>query len=165
MWKAMRPDLPKYFWLGKGYALSATDLYLAEATMHQNRMPSYYGAIISGNYHNGPLSIYVPFGAFGLLAFLAFVCISLRSLYLNARWGNEQLRTMNRFLLAYFTARVVLFFGAFGAISSDLYVFTGLIGLSVALNRGVCRKPAAPLPDPVRLRGAFDGGGVQPRLA
>jgi hypothetical protein len=165
MWKAMRPDLPKYFWLGKGYALNPTDLYLADATVRRNRMPSYYSSIVSGNYHNGPLSVYVPFGAFGLLAFLAFVCVAMRSLYLNARWGNAQLKTLNRFLFAYFTARVILFFGAFGAISSDLYVFTGLIGLSVALNHGVCRKPATPLPDPVRLRGAFDGGAVQPRPA
>jgi O-antigen ligase len=165
MWEAMRPDLPKYAWLGKGYALNATDLYLADEVVRRHRMPSYYISIISGNYHNGPLSIYVPFGGIGSLAFLAFFVVSLRALYLNYRWGAEQLKTLNRFLFAYFIARVTFFFLAFGAISTELYIFTGLAGLSVALNRGICRKPAAFATAPVRLRGTFDGGSVQPRPA
>jgi hypothetical protein len=81
------------------------------------------------------------------------------------RWGHEKLKTLNRFLFAYFVTRVIFFFLAFGAISTDLFAFTGLVGLSVALNRGICRKPAAFVPAPVRLRGPFDGGSVQPRPA
>jgi hypothetical protein len=145
--------------------LNATDLYLADEVVRRHRMPSYYISIISGNYHNGPLSIYVPFGGIGSLAFLAFFVVSLRALYLNYRWGAEQLKTLNRFLFAYFIARVTFFFLAFGAISTELYIFTGLAGLSVALNRGICRKPAAFATAPVRLRGTFDGGSVQPRPA
>ena len=165
MWKAMQPDLPKYLFLGKGYALNATDLYLAEESVRRQRSPAFYSAIVSGNYHSGPLSVYIPFGGFGSLAFITFLVVSIRALYLNCRWGIEQLKTLNRFLLAYFVTRVIFFFAAFGSISTDLSAFTGLVGLSVALNRGVCRRPTAPLPSPVRLRRTFDGGSVQPRPA
>ena len=164
-WKAMQPDLPKYLFLGKGYALNATDLYLAEESVRRQRSPAFYSAIVSGNYHSGPLSVYIPFGGFGSLAFVGFLVMSIRALYLNCRWGIEPLKTLNRFLLAYFVTRVIFFFAAFGSISTDLSAFTGLVGLSVALNRGVCRRPTAPLPSPVRLRGTFDGGSVQPRPA
>jgi O-antigen ligase len=158
MWRALRPDLPKYFWLGKGYSLNASDIYLSEMAERRYRLPSYYGAMVVGNYHNGPLSVYIPFGVFGVLSFLAFLGASIRALYLNCRWGDPRLKTLNRFLLAYFVARVIFFIGAFGALASELYFFTGLIGMSVALNGGVCRQPAAALPAPVRLRTGFGSG-------
>jgi hypothetical protein len=162
MWKALQPDLPKYFWLGKGFSLNASDIYLSEMAQRRYGMPSYYSAMVVGNYHNGPLSVYIPFGAFGMLAFVAFVGASIRALYLNCRWGDPRLKTLNRFLLAYFVARAILFFGAFGAFAADLYVFAGVIGMSVALNGGVCRQPAAALPAPVRLRTGFSSGTANP---
>lgn len=164
MWQMLVPDLPKYIWLGKGYALNPTDIYLTEQAMQRHRVPSYEGALLAGDYHSGPLSIYVPLGSFGLLAFMAFVTASLRSLYLNYRYGTEELRTVNRFLFAYFCGRLIFFFVAFGALAYDLYVFTGIMGLSVALNKGVVQQPAFQA-RPVTFRGRLDVDGPQPRLA
>lgn len=151
MWRAMLPDLPKYFWLGKGYALNPTDIYLSEQAARRFRTPSYQTSVVVGAYHSGPLSTYVPFGIFGCLAFVTFLGTSIRGLYLNYRYGPEELRTINRFLLAYFCARILTFITVFGAFSNEVGQLAGLIGLSVALNKGICRKPAA-VPHPVQFR-------------
>jgi hypothetical protein len=141
MWQAMTPDLPKYFWLGKGYTINPVDLYLTEYAVRRGLAPGFEGAIIAGDYHNGPLSVYVPFGMPGVLAFLGVLIAGGRSLWLNYKFGNGSLRTLNRFLLALFIAKTVFFLFAFGSLPTDLMVYAGVIGASVSLNRGVCRKP------------------------
>jgi hypothetical protein len=45
-------------------------------------------------------------------------------------------------LLSYFLTLSVCFFFVFGAFNSQLMVFLGLLGFSVSLNNGVCRKEA-----------------------
>jgi len=162
MWRSVLPDLPKYIWLGKGYAMNPTDIYLAHQAVLRGRTADYESSVATGDYHSGPLSTFVPFGAFGVLALLVFFSASLRALYLNYKYGDDQLKTINRFFFAYFLARVIFFFFAFGGISSDLFHFTGALGLSVALNKGICRKPA-PASQPVRFRG--DVGLPAPRPA
>ena len=164
MWRAVVADLPKYLWLGKGYAISPTDLYLTHQAILRHRAPGYAGAVLTGDYHSGPLSVCVPFGIFGSLAFLAFLAVSMRALYLNYRYGSEEFRKLNCFLFAYFCGRAIFFFVAFGALSSDLYHFTGTIGLSIALNKGVCRKPATVVA-PVRFRGKLGLESAQPGAA
>jgi hypothetical protein len=48
----------------------------------------------------------------------------------------------------------LVFFFVFGALNSQLSVFLGILGLSVSLNGGVCRKKALARP-----------GAVEPSLA
>ncbi len=143
MWKAMLPDLPKYFWLGKGYTIDPKDMYLTDYAHRAGYAAAFEGAIVAGDYHSGPLSLYVPFGLPGVLAFLSLLVACGRALWLNYKFGDERLRTLNRFLLAMFALKVIFFFAVFGALPSDTLGFAGIVGVSVALNRGVCRKPAA----------------------
>jgi O-antigen ligase len=143
MWRALMPDLPKYFWLGKGYALNPQDLYLSAQAARFGRAPDYVAAMAAGDYHNGPLSTYIPLGIFGLLAFIAFLVASLRALYLNYRYGPQELKVLNRFLFAYFLGYTIFFFTVFGGFSGELFRFTGTVAFSLALNRGICRKPSA----------------------
>jgi hypothetical protein len=98
--------------------------------------------ILSGDYHSGPLSILIPFGIWGVLAFLAFVVASLRLLYLNYRNGSDSIRNINTFLLSYFVAKLIFFIGVFGAIHLDLATFAGLVGLSVSINGGLLKAKA-----------------------
>jgi hypothetical protein len=155
MWRVLVPQLPNYFWLGKGYAINPTDLYLAEQASLRKRTDSRETVMLVGDYHNGPLSVYIPFGFFGSLAFVCFLATSIRALYLNVKYGAAELRTINRFLFAYFLGRTIFFFAIFGAISSDLFQFTGVIGLGIALNRGVAKAPAAVSTRPVPLKSPF----------
>jgi O-antigen ligase len=142
MWKAVLPDLPKYLWLGKGYGIDPTALYLAQEASLRGYAPTYAATIISGDYHNGPLSVYVPFGTPGVIAFLMFWGVGLRTLWLNWRNGPAQAKILNQFLLGFFIMKIIMFVTVFGSLHSELSYFTGVLGLSVALNRGVCRRPA-----------------------
>ncbi len=67
-------------------------------------------------------------------AFLWFAIASIKYLYRNYRYGDPDLRVINTFLLAFFIARFIYYMTVFGNFYSELYFFTGLIGLSVSLN-------------------------------
>ena len=77
-----------------------------------------------------------------MIGFVWLLVSGIRVLYYNFRYGDPNLLLINRFLLAYFVTEAVLFFAVFGALSSQLVMFLGIVGLSVSLNGGVCRKPA-----------------------
>jgi hypothetical protein len=141
MWAVLMPEIPKYLILGKGYALNPADLYLAGQAELRGLAKNYEVSVVAGSYHSGPLSLIIPFGIFGTLGFLWFLGAGLWILHRNYRYGDPGMRVVNTFLLSYFVMRVIIFFIVYGAVESELFKFTGILGLSVAINRGV-RKPA-----------------------
>jgi hypothetical protein len=92
---------------------------------------------VAGDYHNGPLSVVMPFGIWGVIAFVWLWVAGVRALYDNFRFGEESLRTVNTLLLALFVAQIVKFIFIFGALESDLMPFAAMLGLSVSLNGGI----------------------------
>ena len=136
IWELLWPDLPKYVFLGKGYGVDPTEMYLKEESVRRGLATSSEQAWVEGDYHNGPLSIYVPFGTPGVLAFALFLGAGWRTLHRYYRRGPPALHRINTFLFALFITKTVYFWVVFGAISTDLFQFTGLVGLSVALNTG-----------------------------
>jgi hypothetical protein len=155
MWKMLLPEIPNYILVGKGYSFNGTDYYLTQEAM---RRGMYFGpedTLISGNYHNGILTLLIPFGIFGFGAFLLFSATSCRVLYNNMRYGDPALSRANTFLLAYFVARWLFYMIFYGQFDSDLMHFTGIIGLSIALNGGVrspepaVERQVLALPEPV----------------
>ncbi len=141
MWKLVwQAEVPNHWLLGKGYSIKPLDLYLAEQSRIRGLSDGLEGVILAGDYHSGPLSLLVPFGIFGVLAFVFFSVASAWVLYQNYRYGTPNLRIVNTMLLATFLARQVFFWIIFGAISSDLPFFVGLVGLGVALNGGVRKR-------------------------
>lgn len=163
MWRALAPEVPRYFWAGKGFTASATDYYLAQESVRRGLSADYELMMLSGDYHNGPLSIIIPFGIWGVLAFLAFVIAALRVLYLNYVHGDPALQRINTLLFSYFVSKLVFFLSVFGAIHLDIAMFVGIVGLSVSLNGGVCRnkllsRQSAPSP-------AEDAGVLLPGTA
>jgi hypothetical protein len=149
MWKTLLPEVPRYLWLGKGYALDAVEM----ALMHEGRQRGFYndidGAIITGSYHNGPLTIIIPFGIWGAIGFGWFALAGFWVLYRNYRYGHEELRGVNTFLLAFYTMKMIFFVVFCGQIALDFFIFTGTLGLSVSLNRGVRAAAALPAVIPV----------------
>ena len=139
MWEELLPDVPKYLIKGKGYSVDPNDMFMVWQSGLRGYGKSFEFAQFNGDYHSGPFSVLIPFGLFGVAAFIWFCTASLRILYLNYRDGEEELRGLNRFLLALFITRLFFFVFIFGSISSDLIQFTGLVGLGVSLNH---RKPA-----------------------
>lgn len=142
MWKTLLPEVPQYLFKGKGYNLNPQELTLVLDSAWWGHSNSYEVAAFAGDYHNGPLSVVIPFGLYGVVAFGWFLAVAIRVLYQNYRHGHPALRQINAALFAFFIARVVFFLFVFGAFYSDLFYFTGLVGLGVALNRGVPRTDA-----------------------
>ncbi len=140
MWSMVTPDIPRYFWLGKGFTASATDYYFTQELVRRGKLSDQELMILAGDYHNGPLSLLIPFGIWGVLAFIWFAAASIRLLYRNYCYGDPRIRLINTFLFAYFLAKLVYFLGVFGAIHLDLLTFVGIVGLSVCLNGGL-RRP------------------------
>jgi hypothetical protein len=132
MWKEVMPEVPKYLFRGKGWGIDARDFFTSvEMGEVGNPLAS---TILVGDFHNGPLSVLIPFGLYGAIAFVWFLVAGLRVLHRNWKFGSPALHSVNTLLLAAFAARAVFFFGFFGSLHSDMAIFTGILGLSVALN-------------------------------
>ncbi|HEY3862485.1 MAG TPA: O-antigen ligase family protein [Verrucomicrobiae bacterium] len=147
MWTSVLPEVPKYLLVGKGYEFDPDEYFLTVMGSQQGRLSGYEAAMLAGDYHNGPLSVLIPLGFFGMAALLWLLGAGAKVLYVNYRFGDARLRRVNITLLAYFLAQALFFLLVFGAFSSQLSVFLGILGLSVSLNGGVCRREA-PKPAP-----------------
>jgi hypothetical protein len=135
LWNKVIEEVPVYFFRGKGYTFSGDEMNMAlynQSTL--GMLGAAQGAALAGDYHNGPLSLIIPFGIYGLLAFMWFVAAALVYLYKSYKRGLPELKTINAFLFASFLAKTLFFFSIFGAVANELYVYTGILGLSVALN-------------------------------
>jgi hypothetical protein len=137
MWRAILPDVPHYFWLGKGFAIDPKDLYFAQEGYRLGGVMSYEGAIVAGDYHSGPLTLIIPFGIWGVLTFTAFIISSLRVLWKNYKYSEPDVLNLNRFLLCYFISKLLFFIFIFGSLYLDLLNFTATVAFSISLNRGV----------------------------
>jgi hypothetical protein len=166
MWRALLPDIPKYFWLGKGYALDPKDLYFSQVQISRRFDAQYEGSMVAGDYHNGPLTLIIPFGIWGVLAFVAFVIGALRVLWRNYKYGDPEIININRFNLVAFVGHLIFFIAVFGAFYLDIAKFVGIVGLSVAINRGVAGRVSAPVTvvesEPETIEEMPVGGRLQP---
>ena len=149
MWAVMWKDAPKYLIIGKGYSIDPNELYLVNAAQRMGILDSSEESMLAGDYHSGPLSVIIPFGIIGSVAFLWVLIGGFRVLYSNYRHGDARLRRINSVLLSYYLAYCISFFFIFGALNGQLFVFLGVVGLSASLNGGVRRKPK---PAPERRR-------------
>jgi len=147
MWRLVLPEVPKYLIKGKGYTLNPAELAMVEDAYRRGYGTSMEMSLFAGDYHSGPLSVIIPFGVFGVITFVWFLAACVRALWLNRRYGDPSLYYINTFFLAYFVARIIFFVFIFGAINAELWIFTGIIGLSIALNGGVKRFKTLPEPE------------------
>jgi len=155
MWKSVLPEVPKYLWLGKGLAVSGAELEMTEQMGAFGATSQFEAAAQVGSYHNGALTVLIPFGIWGFVGWLWFVSASMRALYLNYKYGDPDLKSVNTLLLSLFAAKILLYFAVFGEFRVDFPTMAGIIGLGLALNGGIS-KP---------VRGANEAiSGVIPRL-
>ncbi len=143
MWQALLPEVPRYFWFGKGLGISGRELNLTSDLARMGAGGS-EGSALAGDYHNGPLSTIIAFGVWGAIGLLWLLAASIRALYLNHLYGDESLRTINTLLLAYFISRALTFLVIAGGFYTDIAVFAGIVGLSLSLNGGICQPAPAP---------------------
>ena len=139
MWTALLPQVPKHLLVGKGYAISREDFQseMGAGAAITGVDAGQQALALSSDYHNGPLSIILPFGIWGVIGFIWFIAGALWVIYRNYRYSIPELKSLNTFLFATFIVTTISFYG--GSFATGMSGFTGLLGLSVALNRGVCR--------------------------
>ena len=151
MWKALLPQVSDHLLLGKGYAITQDEYQMmGRDSSFRSVDPAEQALALSSDYHSGPLSVILSFGIWGAIAFLWFLTAGVWALHHNRLYGDPALRGINNFLFAMFLTKVIVFFFIFGALSDDIVVMTGLLGLSVSLNGGICRpdkKPATTTAD------------------
>ncbi|MGD1089271.1 MAG: hypothetical protein ABR955_11175 [Verrucomicrobiota bacterium] len=145
MWQGLLPQVPRYLLLGKGYVISPLDyqFVMGPQASVQNTFAEDQGLALAEDYHSGPLSVVIPLGIWGAIAFLWFLIAGVRVVYANYHYGDPALNTANSFLLAAFVAQIIFFLFVFGDLSNDMLKFCGLLGLSVSLNGGMCRPARA----------------------
>lgn len=143
MWGVVWKDVPKYLIIGKGYSMDPTDMFLTTEAVRMGLIPDYEVAFLAGDYHSGPLSVLVPFGIPGTLAFLWVLGAGCWVLYSNYRHGDPKLQRLNSVLFSVYLANLLSFFILFGAFASQLFVFLGLVGFSISMNGGVKKKVPA----------------------
>ena len=154
MWAEVWKEVPKYLVIGKGYSINPGEILAVNDAIRAGAASSFEGSMIAGDYHNGPLSIVVPFGIPGVIGFLWVLVGGYRVLSWNHRFGDARLRRINSALLSYYLAYCISFFFIFGAFNGQLYIFLGICGFSVSLNGGVKRRAAPkrkPIPVPQTL--------------
>ena len=172
MWSGlMQKEVPDHLWKGKGFSISKDDY---DEMMTQTAFASagaagevdQQGLALAGDYHNGMLSLIITFGVWGVAVFLWFMIAGLRVVYLNFKYGRPELRTINFFLFIMFFIEFASYIYCVGGlgVSSDVNWFMGYLGLSIALNHGVCGKhshpvPVQPAPEPLP---AFPRPRLQP---
>ena len=145
LWKALLPQVPRYLLLGKGYAITQGDWELmGRDTAFHSIDPAEQGLAISGDYHNGPLSVLIPFGIWGAIGFIWFVFAGLWALNQNRLYGDPDLKTINNTLFAIYLTTTFCFFFVFGTFSGQMANFIGYLGLSISLNGGICRPARVP---------------------
>jgi len=137
IWQEVLPQVPEHLLVGKGYVYSGSEQLTSS--------DSFAGTELAGDYHNGPLSVILPFGIFGAIAFVWLLAAGLRVVYENYQFGDPALHHINTFLFAWFVVRTIFFFTVFGSLHSDLHEFLGLLALSISVNGGVAKvdQPAA----------------------
>jgi hypothetical protein len=144
MWKHVLPEVPEYLWLGKGYSFTAKDLALVRISATGTAGTE--GAELAGDYHNGPLSLLIPFGLPGTISFVWFLVAAYKVLKNNYLFGDQAFRRINTFLLAYFLAKIIFFFGIFGSFYGDFPGFIGLVAMSICINGGMVKPAVVPQP-------------------
>jgi hypothetical protein len=146
MWEALLPLIPQHLLLGKGYAITMEDFeFMGRDTAFHTVDASQQGLALAGDYHSGPLSVILPFGIWGVIAFLWLILSGSRVVYCNFRHGDESLRTINTYLWAAYLYVLFRFIFLYGALNSDMLTIVSTIGFSVALNGGVCRPARQPV--------------------
>lgn len=134
MWELLRKEIPDYLIVGKGFAIDPTAFQMAGFNAHRGFTIQAEWAVLAGEYHNGPLSVLIPFGIGGALTFGWFLIATFRRMRSFCRSGDTALLTINRALFAMFIAKVIWFTFFFGSFHSEMVEFVALIGLAECLN-------------------------------
>lgn len=108
VWRRVLTMLPDYLLVGRGFTFQGGELYAAL----RSHDAGIAWAVVSHNYHSGPLSMLVDLGILGFLSgSLILIGGCVRHIRLRcAGWHSEQLDSFHRALLAMVVVHAIIFF-------------------------------------------------------
>lgn len=134
MWDLLRKEIPDYLVVGKGFAIDPTAMQMSDFNSRFGYGIQAEWAVLAGEYHNGPLSVLIPFGAAGAITFVWFLIAGTLRLRWFLKHGDPALLNINRALCAMFVAKIIFFAVFFGSFYSELVDFVVLVGLAECFN-------------------------------
>jgi hypothetical protein len=136
LWREGLKKLPEYWLVGKGYAFSEKE---AVAVSGANRATDEITwAIVTSSYHNGPISLLLGLGVFGLLIGLGLmVAIAGRHRRLLKRpWNDPRLKQCHQVVFAMYLVQMTVFLTIYGDVQVSFpaffFMFAMLEGLRAA---------------------------------
>jgi O-antigen ligase len=141
VWEAAIRLIPRYFWVGRGFAFSSADVTSFSARTLSGSS-SVDITLLTGNYHNGLIGLIVDLGIFGFLTGMGFVFFAIRAERKNLRrnWMNPTLKSFHRVAFAGFMAHFLVYIvigGGMGHIMTLFFwvlIMEGLVRTDVHLE-------------------------------
>jgi len=109
VWGRGMQEVPQYFWLGKGYAYQM-EVYQRLATM-ERKEAFVESAVLTVDYHNGPLGLIIGLGIFGVITaagFFGTIAVQ-QSIMATGKWADPSLERYHLALLSMYLARIPSF--------------------------------------------------------
>jgi hypothetical protein len=133
VWKQVLTYLPDSWLVGRGLIFDSYEYYSAA----RSSQATIEWAVITHNYHNGPLSLLIDLGIFGFIfgSGILFSTLSRHLRLLKTPWANETLTRYHRVLLASFCVDVFRFYAVHGDAASSFIDFLVQISLLECLYR------------------------------
>ena len=137
VWRDVLPEIPQHLVIGKGYGFSGGEQAALRGTLAATELV--------GNYHNGPLSVIIPFGLFGAIGFIWLVVAGIRVLHQNYQFGDPAYHRLNFSVrLLCHKSRVLL--SCLWLVPFGYARFSGGLALSISLNGGAAKPAVVPQP-------------------
>ncbi len=116
VWKDAVKEIPKYFWLGKGYTFDPM-------AMRSLRMFGHYvrdWAKINVAYHNAHLSLLIGLGIFGYITGISSILLIFKRHFdfMKAQWQHESLKKLHLVFFIRLAVMIIVFLFIYG----DAYV-------------------------------------------
>jgi hypothetical protein len=135
LWREGIKTLPDYWLVGKGYAFSEKEAIGVTGANQATDQIAW--ALVTSSYHNGPLSLLIGLGVFGLLIGVALmIAVCLRHLRaLRQPWHHPALRQCHQAIYALLLVNVIIFFTIYGDVQASFPVFFFNFALLEALSQ------------------------------
>jgi O-antigen ligase len=134
LWEEGMKKLPEYWLIGKGYAFSEKEAVAVSGANKATDQLSW--AIVTSSYHNGPISLLLGLGVFGLIvgfALIFAICIR-HGRMLKAPWRDPRLKQIHQVIYAMLLVHVTVFLTIYG----DVQVSFPPLFFMFALLEGLC---------------------------
>lgn len=136
LWREGMKKLPDYWLVGKGYAFGEKE---AVAVSGANRATDEIAwAIVTSSYHNGPISLLLGLGVFGLLIGLGLmfaICVR-HGRFVRTKWHDPSLKQCHQVIYALYLVNFGVFLTIYGDVQVSFptffFMFAILEGLRAA---------------------------------